>query len=154
MVAGRKGISPLEVARRIYEGRIPDIKPPVKRKIGDFIIAIKVLRKLALEGEGPANLIRRLLELVKYETYLQKTQEDWESRWENVKELINFASEMESDLGVQSFDIEDPESQSHEADEWHDVGEDEYDEEELDDLGFAEVKAKPAEKVTTNSVEP
>ena len=42
-------MSPLEVAERIYEGRMPDIKPPVKRKIGDLILALKVLRKLASE---------------------------------------------------------------------------------------------------------
>ncbi|KIP07660.1 hypothetical protein PHLGIDRAFT_23961 [Phlebiopsis gigantea 11061_1 CR5-6] len=144
VVAGKKGMSPLEVAERIYEGRMPDIKPPVKRKIGDFILSLKVLRKLASEGAGPASLIRRLLELVQYETYLQKTQEDWESRWENVKELINFASEMEDDLGVRSFDIESPDLDKGE-DDWVDNGEDEYDEEELDDLGFAEVKTRPEE---------
>lgn len=47
--AGRKGLSPLEVVERIYEGRMPDIKPPVKRKVADFVLAVKVLRKLALE---------------------------------------------------------------------------------------------------------
>jgi hypothetical protein len=34
--------------------------------------------------------------LIKYEEHLKKTQSDWESRWENVKELITFASEMEA----------------------------------------------------------
>ena len=82
--------------------------------------------------------------MVQYEAYLQKTQEDWENRWENVKELINFASEMEDDLGGQSFDIESPAPDKGE-DDWMDGGEDEYDEEELDDLGFAEVKTKSAD---------
>lgn len=40
-----------------------------------------------------ASLIRQLLELLDYQLYLQRTQEDWATRWENVQELINFASE-------------------------------------------------------------
>jgi DNA helicase-2/ATP-dependent DNA helicase PcrA len=42
-------------------------------------------------------MIRKLLDLIKYEDYLRKTQQDWESRWENVQELITFASEVESE---------------------------------------------------------
>jgi DNA helicase-2/ATP-dependent DNA helicase PcrA len=41
-------------------------------------------------------LIRKLLELIHYESHLRKTQQDWETRWENVKELITFASEVEA----------------------------------------------------------
>ena len=36
--------------------------------------------------------------MINYEDYLRKTQQDWESRWENVQELITFASEVESDV--------------------------------------------------------
>lgn len=35
------------------------------------------------------------MELLEYEDYLRRTQPDWESRWENVQELITFASEVE-----------------------------------------------------------
>jgi DNA helicase II / ATP-dependent DNA helicase PcrA len=35
------------------------------------------------------------VELLEYEDYLRRTQPDWESRWENVQELITFASEVE-----------------------------------------------------------
>lgn len=41
-------------------------------------------------------MIRKLLDLINYETHLRKTQQDWETRWENVKELITFASEVEA----------------------------------------------------------
>ena len=36
--------------------------------------------------------------MVQYEDHLKKAEKDWESRWENVQELINFASELEKDL--------------------------------------------------------
>ena len=35
------------------------------------------------------------MELLEYGDYLRRTQPDWESRWENVQELITFASEVE-----------------------------------------------------------
>ena len=43
---------------------------------------------------SPADLIRRLVDLVKYEEYLKHKDQDWATRWENVQELINFASEV------------------------------------------------------------
>jgi DNA helicase-2/ATP-dependent DNA helicase PcrA len=39
-----------------------------------------------------------VVDLVGYEDHLRKTQPDWESRWENVQELITFASEIEADI--------------------------------------------------------
>lgn len=32
--------------------------------------------------------------MIDYQGHLTKTQPDWESRWDNVQELINFASEV------------------------------------------------------------
>jgi hypothetical protein len=43
-------------------------------------------------------MIKKLVEIIDYEGHLKKTQQDWESRWENVRELITFASEVESEL--------------------------------------------------------
>lgn len=48
-VSGKKGLSPLEVVERIHEGRIPDIKPPIKRKVAEFVHVLRDLRKLALK---------------------------------------------------------------------------------------------------------
>ncbi|EMD33499.1 hypothetical protein CERSUDRAFT_57154, partial [Gelatoporia subvermispora B] len=95
--AERRRISPVALVEGIYDGRIPDIKPAVKGKLGSFVLAIRTLRSQAQEagGEFASELIRHLLELIEYEAWLQKTQPDWESRWENVQELINFASEVE-----------------------------------------------------------
>lgn len=47
--ATKKKISPLELVERIYDGKMPDIKPPIKRKVGDFALTIKTLRKAAKE---------------------------------------------------------------------------------------------------------
>lgn len=38
------------------------------------------------------DLVRRLIDLIGYEEHLRKAS-DWESRWENIQELINFAKE-------------------------------------------------------------
>ena len=98
---------------RIYDGNIPDVKPPVKRKLKAFIEPVRILRKLDEEvsfsvffssllkltilfnrqGTPPADLIRRLVDLVEYEEYLKHKDPEWATRWENVQELINFASE-------------------------------------------------------------
>ena len=45
------------------------------------------------QGTSPADLIRRLLDLINYEDYLKHKDPEWATRWENVQELINFASE-------------------------------------------------------------
>lgn len=41
--------TPLDVVERIVGGKIPDIKPPVKRKLANFAEAIRDLRKYANE---------------------------------------------------------------------------------------------------------
>jgi len=45
----------------------------------------------------PAQLINKLIELIGYEEHLKKSQPDWDTRWENVQELINFASDATAD---------------------------------------------------------
>lgn len=42
------------------------------------------------------DLIRELLTELDYAEHLRKSHQDWESRWENVQELINFATEAPS----------------------------------------------------------
>lgn len=50
----------------------------------------------SLQRTTPQEMIKKLVEMINYEDYLKKTQQDWESRWENIQELITFASEVES----------------------------------------------------------
>lgn len=57
------------------------------------------------QGETVPNLIRHLLVLIKYEEHLKKSQQDWEMRWENVQELINFASHSENYILAQSIEL-------------------------------------------------
>ncbi|KAJ3997410.1 P-loop containing nucleoside triphosphate hydrolase protein [Lentinula boryana] len=88
----------VELVEKIHSNRTPDVKPSVKRKIGSFISVVRVLKQMASDNAQPSDLIRRLVELIDYEGHLRKTQPDWESRWENVQELITFASDVQSDL--------------------------------------------------------
>ncbi|KAJ7713348.1 P-loop containing nucleoside triphosphate hydrolase protein, partial [Mycena maculata] len=96
--------SPLDVIELIHDSKQPDIKPAVKHKVGSFVKTLRALRKLALEGASPSDLIRRLLDLIEYEDHLKKTQPEWESRWENVQELVTFASDVEHDLNLDPAD--------------------------------------------------
>ncbi|KAL7279133.1 hypothetical protein ACG7TL_006973 [Trametes sanguinea] len=88
-------ISPLQVVERIVDGKIPDIKPPVKKKLASFVHTIRILRKYANDGVAPSKLINALVDSIHYKEHLAKTQPDADSRWDNVQELINFASEVE-----------------------------------------------------------
>ncbi|KAJ2914061.1 hypothetical protein MD484_g6352, partial [Candolleomyces efflorescens] len=87
--------TPLELLEGINDMRIPDNKPSIRKKVSAFIQVFKKLRLLAQNGMGPSDLINHLLDLIQYQDHLRKTQQDWETRWENVKELITFAKEVE-----------------------------------------------------------
>ncbi|KIJ51096.1 hypothetical protein M422DRAFT_245075 [Sphaerobolus stellatus SS14] len=88
--------SGMELAERIHAGTSPDLKPAIKGKLATFITPILSLRKMANEGAAVSALIRRLLVLIGYETHLKKNN-DWEMRWENIQELINYATQFEKD---------------------------------------------------------
>ncbi|KAI0784570.1 P-loop containing nucleoside triphosphate hydrolase protein [Abortiporus biennis] len=136
--ATQLGISPLETVENIYDGKIPDIKPAVKRKVKSFIEPIRKLRRLANKGELPSTIIRALLDSICYEDYLKKTQADYESRWQNIQELVNFAVEMERTDAI-SHDG----NNNHGGDEnlWTD-SQRIFDGDALDEVGFAEVKTE------------
>ncbi|KAF9445472.1 P-loop containing nucleoside triphosphate hydrolase protein [Macrolepiota fuliginosa MF-IS2] len=88
-----KKLSMLAFIEKICDNHIPDIKPPIKRKLGDFVKVMLRLKRSASEGATPPELIRQLLQQIDYENHLKRTQTDWETRWENVQELITFSSE-------------------------------------------------------------
>ncbi|QRV94824.1 UvrD-like helicase carboxy-terminal domain protein [Ceratobasidium sp. AG-Ba] len=108
--------SALDVIERICDGTAPDIKPPVRRKVAELVRLIKELRKWAAEGVHAADLIRRTVDEIGYESYLQRTQPDWEARWENVQELINFAA------GVGGMDDSQAEVDSEADEDWDEGG--------------------------------
>ncbi|KIK45214.1 hypothetical protein CY34DRAFT_78359 [Suillus luteus UH-Slu-Lm8-n1] len=91
------GISPLTLVERIHDSIIPDLKPSVKRKVQSFVNVIRSLRSSATDGMEPAQLIAKLLERIDYQEHLKKSQPDWDTRWENVQELISFASDATAD---------------------------------------------------------
>ncbi|KAI0714341.1 P-loop containing nucleoside triphosphate hydrolase protein [Cerioporus squamosus] len=108
-------IPPLKVVERIVDGKIPDIKPPVKKKLGTFVGVIRDMRKFANEGMSPSKLIQSFLELINYGEHLRKTQPDYESRWDNVQELINFATEVENGMpSAVEKQMRDAEDAAHE----------------------------------------
>lgn len=90
-------ISHLAFIERIFDGTAPDIKPPAKRKISSFVQTIRALRDLAQKKSSAADIIQQLIKAIDYKEYLKRTQNDWESRWANVQELINFATEVTTD---------------------------------------------------------
>ncbi|EIM91037.1 UvrD-helicase-domain-containing protein [Stereum hirsutum FP-91666 SS1] len=153
--AEKDKISPLTLLEGIYDSKMPDIKPAVKRKIGSFVPTIRKLRKLANSGTPPADLIRELLELTAYEGYLKKLFPDWETRWENVQELITFAAQPQETIRMDLDAVEVPQasqsqdqSQSQEQDniEMYDLEQDGF---MVVDEPASEVKGKEKEKPVT-----
>ncbi|KIR82250.1 DNA helicase II/ATP-dependent DNA helicase PcrA [Cryptococcus gattii EJB2] len=84
-------ISPMELCERVTDGEaIPtNIKPGVKKSLANFVGVIRKLRRAAERGTSVADLIKMIIEKVNYEEYLRTSQPDWDSRWENVKELVS-----------------------------------------------------------------
>lgn len=62
-------------------------------------------------------MIRKLAELINYEEHLKKTQQDWQSRWENVQELITFASDIEIDIASKAQQRSDEEDEKDKQEE-------------------------------------
>lgn len=50
-------VSQLQLVEKIIEGKIPDIKPPIKKKLVSFVKTIKALRKLDEEVDIYDNLM-------------------------------------------------------------------------------------------------
>lgn len=86
--------SQLAFVEGVCDGMLPDIKLAVKTKLRSFVKIVRTLSNLAKSETPPADLIRYLLDQLQYQDFLRRTQPDWESRWENVQELITFASEV------------------------------------------------------------
>ncbi|PCH42532.1 UvrD-helicase-domain-containing protein [Wolfiporia cocos MD-104 SS10] len=152
--AQRLGLSPIEVVEKIFDNTIPDIKPAVKRKLTSFVPHIRRSRTSMQKRTRPSDLIRDLLQLLNYEGYLMKTQPDWESRWDNVQELINFASQVEMGTPM-LFDSDQPEDDPSEGEEWNSLAE--FDQDQLEDDGIVEAQrprqAKGKEKQTEERYE-
>ncbi|KAI0259900.1 P-loop containing nucleoside triphosphate hydrolase protein [Gloeopeniophorella convolvens] len=100
--------SPLETMERIADGKIPDTKPPLRKKIAPFVKVMHEMRKAAESGAGPAELLRQLIGLIEYEEYMKRTQPDAESRLDNILELINFASQEHQAIEIDPVKVDTP----------------------------------------------
>ncbi|KAI5450408.1 ATP-dependent DNA helicase srs2 [Naganishia albida] len=90
--AKAKGITAMEMAERIADGDVPsDLSVPQRKNLVEFVRVIRVIRVQAKNGAAVTSLIENLLEETGYEAHLKRTQADFDSRWENVKELISYA---------------------------------------------------------------
>lgn len=92
----------MHVVEKIVDGRIPDINPPVLNKAKELVRTMQRLRKLSQEGMSVVDLIQELLTAINYVEYLKTTQQDWEARWENIRELITFATETVPTAGMET----------------------------------------------------
>ncbi|ORY24047.1 P-loop containing nucleoside triphosphate hydrolase protein [Naematelia encephala] len=88
--AKKQKVSPMQLCEDIIDGdQLPaGIKPAVKKNLAAFVGVVRKLRRAATKGSSVADLIRMTVEKTGYEQYLQTSQPDWESRWENVQELV------------------------------------------------------------------
>lgn len=42
-------ISPVSVVEKIWDGKIPDVKPPVRKKLDNFVEPLRILKKRAMD---------------------------------------------------------------------------------------------------------
>ncbi|KAK6907367.1 hypothetical protein I203_101361 [Kwoniella mangroviensis CBS 8507] len=86
-------ISPMELSERIIDGEpLPaGLKAGIKKNLGSFVGAVRKLRRAAEKGSSVGDLIRLVIEKTGYEEYLRASQQDFDSRWENVQELISYS---------------------------------------------------------------
>ncbi|WVF65803.1 hypothetical protein IAT40_000540 [Kwoniella sp. CBS 6097] len=86
-------ISPMELSERIIDGEpLPaGIKSGIKKNLASFVGAVRKIRRAAEKGSSVADLIRLIVEKTGYEEYLRTSQPDFDSRGENVQELISYS---------------------------------------------------------------
>ncbi|PWN41952.1 UvrD-helicase-domain-containing protein [Ceraceosorus guamensis] len=85
-------MKPMELAEQLVHGtkKLQGIKPAVTKNLKQFVDIVARIRRQATKGRTAAELLETVLKHTNFEDYLRKLGEH-ESRWENVKELINFA---------------------------------------------------------------
>ncbi|KAI0661646.1 UvrD-helicase-domain-containing protein [Cubamyces menziesii] len=150
-------ISPMEVVERIVDGTIPDVKPPVKKKLSGFVDTIQILRKHANDGIAPSRLINALTDSIKYREHLVKTQPDAENRWDNVQELINFASEVErtapTDVAQKILKADEALRRNKKRDKDNETGEESEEDwdDELNDFDTDQVEEGQSQNASTDT---
>ncbi|KAI0028991.1 P-loop containing nucleoside triphosphate hydrolase protein [Vararia minispora EC-137] len=95
--AEREKMSAFETCAAIVDGRIPDNKPNVKKKLTPYVRIVRNLQRDAAAGTSAADLVRRVLKLTEYVEYLRRG-EGFEARLENVREFVSFAMQEQDGL--------------------------------------------------------
>lgn len=99
----------MDLCERIIDGdQLPlGLKPAVRKNLGSFVGVVRKLRRAAqkvglvvvmsqlrlahsLQGTSVGDLLHMVIEKTEYEDHLKRTQQDFDSRWENVQELVCF----------------------------------------------------------------
>ncbi|GAC76648.1 3'-5' DNA helicase [Moesziomyces antarcticus T-34] len=151
-MAKAEGCKPMELAERVVRGgKNPGIKPAVKKGLKELVDAIVIVREAASSGEPVSKLIELLIDKINYENYL-KAQQDYESRWGNVQELISFsavvAQNTDPDANAPRVTLE--EMLSHTLSNQ----EERVDDNSEQDDDFEEVEIKPTKKSNVRSTHP
>lgn len=103
--AQQLGMPLFHLLEQVSDQHRMSLRPAVVKGVQAFVQIIHTLQKAAQGGASVSDLLQLLLTKSGYETYL-RANDDFESRWENVQELISFAAESDTS------DVERPSKRS------------------------------------------
>lgn len=88
-----EGVRPMEIIERIAQSAKPimGIKSGVQNSLRKFVHVIQEVRQMAVQCRPVSEILEKLIDLLHYEAHLRK-EPDFDQRWENVRELINFST--------------------------------------------------------------
>ncbi|EIW69008.1 hypothetical protein TREMEDRAFT_39321 [Tremella mesenterica DSM 1558] len=83
-------LSPMELSESIIDGaQLPEgFKPAMKKNLANFVGVVRKVRRAAEKRTPVAELLRVIIQKIGYEEFLRTSQQDFDSRWENVQELV------------------------------------------------------------------
>lgn len=100
LMAKERGMSIMALIQLIAGGKsIPGIQGAVRNQLIKFAEIINEIRQMGIEGRPANEILNAVIKQVNYEAYL-KQEPDYEQRWENVKELINFSHIVMRSIGM------------------------------------------------------
>lgn len=99
-MAKEREISIMALIQRIAGGEsVEGVQGAVKSQLIKFADTINEIRRMGSEGRPANEILTKVIKEVNYEAYL-KQEPDYEQRWENVKELINFSHTVMRSIGI------------------------------------------------------
>lgn len=92
-LAETEGVRTMTIIERVADAPKPimGIKPNTQKSLRNFVEAVREIRETAMKKAAVADIIQQLMDKVGYQDHLKK-EPDFDQRWENVKELINFST--------------------------------------------------------------